>query len=86
MGWTLELIANSTGGRIPKYWRPPYGDTDLRVSAIAREVRIISFKHHLNIKLLFLRLGVQFNNGGLEWRVSFFFFLYSFFSLMIHNF
>ncbi|KAJ7502621.1 carbohydrate esterase family 4 protein [Mycena galericulata] len=38
LGWTMELIHNSTGGRIPKFWRPPYGDTDKRVSAIAKEV------------------------------------------------
>ncbi|KAF7344372.1 Carbohydrate esterase family 4 protein [Mycena sanguinolenta] len=38
LGWTMQLIHNSTGGRIPKYWRPPYGDTDKRVSAIAKEV------------------------------------------------
>lgn len=37
-GWTMQLIANSTGGRLPKFWRPPYGDTDVRVSAIAKEV------------------------------------------------
>jgi chitin deacetylase len=37
-GWTMELIHNSTGGRVPKFWRPPYGDTDVRVSAIAHEV------------------------------------------------
>ena len=34
----MYLIHNSTGGRIPKYWRPPYGDSDNRVSAIAKEV------------------------------------------------
>ena len=34
----MELIHSSTGGRVPRYWRPPYGDTDLRVSAIAKEV------------------------------------------------
>jgi chitin deacetylase len=38
LGWTLQLIYNSTGGRLARYWRPPYGDTDARVSAIAREV------------------------------------------------
>ncbi|KAF8076387.1 hypothetical protein FPV67DRAFT_1471515, partial [Lyophyllum atratum] len=38
LGWTAELIRNSTGGRIPKYWRPPYGDSDTRVRAIALEV------------------------------------------------
>lgn len=37
-GWTMEIIHNSTGGRLPKYWRPPYGDSDNRVSAIAKEV------------------------------------------------
>ncbi|KAG2152243.1 carbohydrate esterase family 4 protein [Suillus cothurnatus] len=38
LGWTMELIHNSTGGRIPKYWRPPYGDSDMRVRAVAKEV------------------------------------------------
>ncbi|PPQ91816.1 hypothetical protein CVT25_000265 [Psilocybe cyanescens] len=38
LGWTMQMIHNSTGGRVPKYWRPPYGDSDTRVSAIAKEV------------------------------------------------
>jgi hypothetical protein len=38
LGWTMQLIHNSTGGRVPRFWRPPYGDTDARVSAIAKEV------------------------------------------------
>lgn len=38
LGWTMEIIHNSTGGRLPKYWRPPFGDSDNRVNAIAREV------------------------------------------------
>lgn len=38
LGWTIQLIHNSTGGRVPKYWRPPYGDSDMRVRAIAKEV------------------------------------------------
>ncbi|KAH9977700.1 hypothetical protein BGW80DRAFT_1283797 [Lactifluus volemus] len=38
LAWTMELIHNSTGGRVPRFWRPPYGDTDARVSAIAKEV------------------------------------------------
>ncbi|KAF8914600.1 carbohydrate esterase family 4 protein [Mucidula mucida] len=38
LGWTMEIIRNSTGGRIPKFWRPPYGDSDNRVRAIASEV------------------------------------------------
>lgn len=38
LGWTLQLIYNSTGGRLCRFWRPPYGDTDVRVNAIAQEV------------------------------------------------
>ncbi|KAF9075809.1 glycoside hydrolase/deacetylase [Rhodocollybia butyracea] len=38
LGWTMQVIHDSTGGRVPRFWRPPYGDTDARVSAIAREV------------------------------------------------
>ncbi|KAJ7238825.1 hypothetical protein B0H12DRAFT_1025458 [Mycena haematopus] len=38
LGWTMQIIHNSTGGRVPKFWRPPYGDSDTRVSAIAKEV------------------------------------------------
>ncbi|OBZ76598.1 Chitin deacetylase [Grifola frondosa] len=38
LGWTMQIIHNSTGGRIPKYWRPPYGDSDVRTRAIAHEV------------------------------------------------
>ncbi|KAJ7119949.1 chitin deacetylase [Mycena crocata] len=38
LGWTMEAIHNSTGGRVPKYWRPPYGDSDVRTTAIAKEV------------------------------------------------
>ncbi|KAJ8488599.1 hypothetical protein ONZ45_g13898 [Pleurotus djamor] len=38
LGWTMEIIHNSTGGRLPRYWRPPYGDYDMRVRAVAREV------------------------------------------------
>jgi hypothetical protein len=34
----MQLIHNSTGGRVPRYWRPPYGDSDLRVRSIALEV------------------------------------------------
>ncbi|THV08556.1 glycoside hydrolase/deacetylase [Dendrothele bispora CBS 962.96] len=38
LGWTMQIIHDSTGGRIPKYWRPPYGDSDNRVRAIAKEI------------------------------------------------
>ena len=34
----MQAIHNSTGGRVPRFWRPPYGDADARVRAIAREV------------------------------------------------
>jgi chitin deacetylase len=38
LGWSIQLIHNSTGGRVPKYWRPPYGDADNRIRAIAKQV------------------------------------------------
>ena len=38
LGWTMQIIHDSTGGRIPRYWRPPYGDCDTRVYTIAKEV------------------------------------------------
>ncbi|KAG9317294.1 carbohydrate esterase family 4 protein [Chiua virens] len=38
LGWAMEIVHNSSGGRVPKYWRPPYGDSDTRVRAIAKEV------------------------------------------------
>ncbi|QRW02099.1 chitin deacetylase [Ceratobasidium sp. AG-Ba] len=38
LGWTMQIIHDSTGGRLPRFWRPPYGDSDNRVRAIAREV------------------------------------------------
>jgi len=38
LGWTMQIIHNSTGGRLPRFWRPPYGDADNRVRAIAREL------------------------------------------------
>ncbi|KAJ7142130.1 carbohydrate esterase family 4 protein [Mycena crocata] len=38
LGWTMEIIHNSTGGRVPRFWRPPYGDSDVRTTAIAKEV------------------------------------------------
>lgn len=36
LGWTMQIIHDSTGGRLPRYWRPPYGESDNRVRAIAR--------------------------------------------------
>eukprot|EP00753_Platysulcus_tardus_P020925 PLAT8471.1.p1 GENE.PLAT8471.1~~PLAT8471.1.p1 ORF type:complete len:451 (+),score=-11.89 PLAT8471.1:43-1353(+) len=38
LGWTMQIIHNSTAGKVPRYWRPPYGDMDERVRAIALEV------------------------------------------------
>jgi chitin deacetylase len=38
LGWTMQIIHDSTGGRLPQFWRPPYGDSDNRVRAIAQEV------------------------------------------------
>ncbi|KAJ3479824.1 hypothetical protein NLI96_g8789 [Meripilus lineatus] len=38
LGWTMQIIHDSTGGRVPAFWRPPYGDSDNRVIAIASEV------------------------------------------------
>jgi chitin deacetylase len=36
LAFTMKIIHESTGGRVPKFWRPPYGDTDKRVHAIAK--------------------------------------------------
>ena len=38
LGWTMQIIHDSTEGRVPRYWRPPYGDADNRVRAIAKYV------------------------------------------------
>ncbi|KAL9940283.1 hypothetical protein V8E36_000988 [Tilletia maclaganii] len=37
LGWTMQIIYDLTG-RIPRYWRPPQGDADNRVRAVAEEV------------------------------------------------
>jgi len=66
----MQLIANSTGGRLPKFWRPPYGDSDARVSAIAREVRVI-FSFDIVHILNYLWLGIRPENCSLESGVSF---------------
>jgi len=36
--YTLQIISDITGGRVPKFWRPPYGDSDNRVRAIAKHI------------------------------------------------
>ena len=38
LGWTMQVIHDSTGGRVPRYWRPAYGDMDQRVRGIAEHV------------------------------------------------
>ena len=38
IGWTMQIIFDSTGGLIPKFWRPPFRDADNRIRAIAHEV------------------------------------------------
>ncbi|GMK57488.1 hypothetical protein CspeluHIS016_0403220 [Cutaneotrichosporon spelunceum] len=38
LGWTMQVISDLTGGRVPAYWRPSYGDVDNRVRAIAKNV------------------------------------------------
>lgn len=38
LGWTMQALSDLNGGRIPMYWRPPYGDVDNRVRAIAKGV------------------------------------------------
>ncbi len=38
LGWTMQIITDVSGGRVPKYWRAPQGDLDNRVRAIAENV------------------------------------------------
>lgn len=38
LGWTMQIIADKSGGYIPRFWRPPQGDVDNRVRAIAEEI------------------------------------------------
>jgi len=38
LGWTMQIISDVNGGRLPRFWRPPYGDVDNRVRAIAKQV------------------------------------------------
>ncbi|CAE6516814.1 unnamed protein product [Rhizoctonia solani] len=36
LAWTMQSISDISGGRVPRFWRPPYGDSDNRVRAIAK--------------------------------------------------
>ncbi|POY73542.1 hypothetical protein BMF94_3480 [Rhodotorula taiwanensis] len=38
LGWTMQIIHDLSGGYVPRFWRPPYGDADNRVRAIAENV------------------------------------------------
>ncbi|KAI9633097.1 uncharacterized protein MKK02DRAFT_3485, partial [Dioszegia hungarica] len=38
LGWTMQIISDLNGGRVPRFWRPPFGDVDNRVRAIAKGV------------------------------------------------
>ncbi|KLO19951.1 glycoside hydrolase/deacetylase [Schizopora paradoxa] len=38
LAMTMQIIHDSTGGKLPRFWRPPYGDIDNRVNAIAQTV------------------------------------------------
>ncbi|KAJ6556017.1 hypothetical protein B0H19DRAFT_1151791 [Mycena capillaripes] len=38
LGWSMNIIYLSTNGRVPRYWRPPTGDADNRIRAIAKYV------------------------------------------------
>lgn len=55
LGWLLEIVRVSSGGRIPRYWRPPYGDVDNRVRAIA--------------KYVFGLTTVIWNHDSLDWEL-----------------
>lgn len=41
LGWTIQIIFDLTG-LIPLYYRPPYGDVDNRVRALAKVSSTIS--------------------------------------------
>lgn len=58
LAFTMKIIHESTGGRLPRFWRPPYGDTDQRVHAIAKLLGLtgIIWNHDTN--------DWQLNNGG----------------------
>jgi chitin deacetylase len=38
LGWTMQIISDNNDGRVPRFWRPPFGDVDNRVRAIAKGV------------------------------------------------
>lgn len=38
LGWTMQAIYDNSNGLVPAFWRPPYGDVDNRIRAIATYV------------------------------------------------
>lgn len=42
LAWTMQSISDLTGGRVPRFWRPPYGDSDNRVRAIAKLLGLVT--------------------------------------------
>lgn len=56
LGWTMQIIFDKSGGRIPQFWRPPYGDVDERVRDIA--------------KLVFGLQTVLWNADTEDWKVK----------------
>ncbi|KAL0579681.1 hypothetical protein V5O48_002311 [Marasmius crinis-equi] len=56
LGWTMQIIHDSSGGRVPRVWRPPYGDSDHRVRAIASEV--------------FGLVTVIWNQDSADWQIA----------------
>lgn len=48
LGWTAQIASDLMDGRVPAFWRPPYGDADNRVRYIAMEVfgmRTVPWNH-----------------------------------------
>lgn len=55
---------------MPRYWRPPYGDSDLRVRSIAKEVKISFAGSSLLVRADLITLGLRSRDSYLESRVS----------------
>jgi hypothetical protein len=56
LGWTMQAIMDHTGGRLPGYWRPPYGDIDNRVRDVAEKV--------------FDLTAVMWNADSSDWKIA----------------
>lgn len=51
---------------MPKFWRPPYGDSDNRVRAIAKEVRIFYLSCFFDIDRIISRSSDLQPSSGTE--------------------